>query len=132
VRRALVVGFLLGAFLALAVEAHATWRSKTCRFSGDVKRTIYCGVNHWAVPGGVSKALDVARCESGLDPLAYYNGNAGVFQQNLRYWPARHAAYNSAVGPLLDTGASVYNARSNVLVSIRMAHLWGWGAWSCA
>ncbi len=121
------------------LPAAAGWRRQTCRFShGDgysdteVVQTIRCGVRRWAVVGGSAKALAVARCESGLDEHAYANGNAGVFQQRVVYWPARWRSYHAAVGLRLEVRRSVFNARANVLVSIRYAHLYGWGAWACA
>jgi hypothetical protein len=97
------------------------WRDSTYQ----VKRLIRCAARRWKVSGGPQKALDVARCESHFNPTAYSNGNAGVFQQRVRYWKARARTYGFA-------GASVYNGRANVIVSVRMAHAGGWGAWSCA
>lgn len=125
--------------VTLAVPADAGWRRRTLRFShGDgysdteVIQTIRSAVAIWPVYGGFAKARAVAACESGFDEFAYSNGNAGVFQQRLAYWAGRRDAYNRAVGERLDVAESVYNARSNVAVSIRSAHLYGWGAWSCA
>jgi hypothetical protein len=91
----------------------------------QVKRLIRCAAHRWRVPGGPRKALSVARCESGFDPGAYGNGNAGVFQQNLAYWPARARAFGFP-------GWSAFNGRASVIVSVRMAHRGGWGPWSCA
>jgi hypothetical protein len=105
-------------------------RSGFCDFrwqSGrhQVKRLIKCAAHRWRVAGGPRKALSVARCESGFRPRAYSAGNAGVFQQRVVYWPGRAKRYGFR-------GWSVYNGRANVIVSIRMAHATGWGAWSCA
>ena len=97
-----------------------------------VRGTIWCATHQWPVPGGAPKAVRVARCESGLNPNAYYANNGGVFQQNLTYWPGRQDGYQRATGPRWSVVESVYNARANVLVSIRMAHFGGWGPWSCA
>lgn len=97
------------------------WRESTYQ----VKQLIRCAARRWTVPGGPDKAVQVARCESHLDPDAYGSGNAGVFQQRLVYWPARARAYGFP-------GASAYNGRANVIVSVRMAHAAGWDAWSCA
>lgn len=115
-----------------ATSAHAGWRRQTCRMGSDVQRLIRCAVSHFPVDGGYTKALAIARCESGLDPDAYYAGNAGVYQQRVAYWPPRKAGYNRATGDRLEASGGVYHARTNVLVSIRMAHLSGWGAWACA
>jgi hypothetical protein len=97
------------------------WRASTFQ----IKKTIRCAARRWHVPGGPRKALSVASCESRFDPAAYGSGNAGVFQQALRYWPGRARAYGLP-------RASAYNGRANVIVSIRMAHAVGWGPWSCA
>jgi hypothetical protein len=96
------------------------WRDGT----HQVKRTIRCATRRWHVAGGPRKALSVARCESGFDPRAYGSGNAGVFQQALTYWRGRARRYGFP-------RASAYNGRANVIVSVRMAHAGGWGAWSC-
>ena len=96
------------------------WRDGT----SEVKRLIRCATRKWRVPGGAPKALVVARCESGFDPNAYGSGNAGVFQQAVPYWSGRAKEYGFP-------GWSVYNGRANVIVSIRMAHRSGWGAWTC-
>ncbi len=93
-----------------------------------VQQLIRCAAHRWPVPGGAPKALDVARCESGFNPTAYSGysgGNAGVFQQNVVYWPGRAATYGFP-------GWSPFNGRANVIVSIRMAHAGGWSSWSCA
>ncbi len=90
-----------------------------------VKRLIRCAARRWEVPGGPEKAIQVARCESGFDPFAYGNGNAGVFQQRLVYWPERARRFGVP-------GFSAYNGRANVIVSVRMAHNVGWAPWSCA
>lgn len=94
-----------------------------------VRRLIRCAVRRWPVPGGARKALAVARCESGLWPWADGGESEGVFQHLRWYWPARYALYTK---PRWELGDSVFNARANVIVSIRMAHRGGWGPWSCA
>ena len=103
-----------------------------------VAALIRCAVRRYSVPGGAATALRIARCESGehLWPWAYSNGNAGVFQQRIAYWPGRARAYLRAswfpvhYADVVDHGW--FRARANVLVSIRMAHAGGWGPWSCA
>ena len=92
----------------------------------EVKRTIQCAVAHWPVAGGYAKALAIAVRESGLYWKATnaLSGACGIYQHLPRYWPSRVAAY-----PGLRLGPSCYNARSNVLVSIRMVHSGGWGPW---
>ena len=109
---------------------------------------IKCAIDKWSVPGGLSKALDVAYCESGdnLWPWSYYDekgdgapfGCAGVFQQNTKYWVGRVHEYlkpkwfTKFEWKRILTRQGAYNARANVLVSIQMAHAGGWGPWSCA
>ncbi len=96
------------------------WREGTYQ----VKQLIRCAARRWHVPRGPVGAVAIAGCESHFDPGAYGGGNAGVFQQNLTYWPGRADAFGFP-------GASAYNARANIIVSVRMAHRSGWGAWAC-
>jgi hypothetical protein len=92
----------------------------------QVRHLIRCSARRWHVSGGPDKAVRVARCESKFRPKAYNPaGYAGIFQQATRYW--RHRATSFGFHRW-----SVYNGRANVMVSIRMAHRWGWGGWSCA
>jgi len=93
-----------------------------------VKRLIKCAARHWDSPGTPIKAVQVARCESHLRPDAYNpNGYAGLFQQSTRHWPQRADHYGMP-------DRSVFNARANVIVSVRMARALGdWSAWGgCA
>ena len=92
----------------------------------QVKLLIRCAARRWSVSGGPDKALRVARCESGYNPDAYNpDGYAGVYQQAPRYWPNRADHYGFP-------DRSAFNGRANIIVSIRMAHASGWGAWACA
>lgn len=98
------------------------WQSGTWA----VKQMIKCSARRWHVSGGPDKALRVARCESHFHPKAYNSGGyGGVFQQSTHYWPKRAQTFGFP-------DWSVYNGRANVMVSIRMAHRYGWGGWSCA
>lgn len=132
-RRALVGALAATTLLATPAQAVRTRdpvKDRVCDVDWregkqQVKRLIRCAARRWRVPGGVTKAIDVARCESGFDPRAYANGNAGVYQHRLIYWPARARTWGFPK-------ASVYNGRANVIVSIRMAARFGWDAWSCA
>jgi hypothetical protein len=99
-------------------EGYSTW---------GIKRIIRCAVWHYPVAGGADKALAVARCESRFNPYANGGPYKGVFQQASRYWDDRYRAFG---GQYLAPG--IYNGRTNILVSIRMAHRWGWGHWGCA
>lgn len=119
----------------------ANWRHEQCRYrnleGGDdwsyheVSLTIRCSVKHWSVYGGFDKALSVAQCESGLNESAW-NPNGpygGVYQQAVSAWPYR---FTSLAPVWWRLRPWVLNARSNVVVSIKMAHYYGWSAWTCA
>lgn len=72
----------------------------------------------------VSAALRVAGCESHFNRRAYSYPHAGIFQQNVRYWPRRAARFG-------HRGASPFDAYANVDVSLKMARSMGWGHWGC-
>lgn len=93
-----------------------------------VRLLIRCAVRRWSVPGGVQMALRVARCESGFRPDAVGGDNLGVYQHKEDYWAGRADAL---VRDRWEIGHRWSNARANVIVSIRYAHRYGWGAWSC-
>jgi hypothetical protein len=96
------------------------WRKGTWQ----VKHLIRCAAEHWNVPGGVAMALAIADRESHYQPRAYNpSGCAGIYQHMLRYWPGRAAAYGFR-------GWSAFNARANIIVTMRMVHLAGWGPWA--
>lgn len=82
----------------------------------------------------MEKALDVARCESGLNPDAYGNGNAGLFQHNLRYWSGRYERFieGNKLRSTWGLSASAYSGRTNAIVTALMVRRGGWGPWSCA
>ena len=83
--------------------------------------------------GGAAKALDVARCESGLNPRAYYNNNAGLWQFNLRYWPERymHLIANHDRRSTWGLPDTAYNARTASVVAALTVRRGGWSIWSC-
>jgi hypothetical protein len=120
-------------------DANATWRDRECRYGGlekggwaqrEVVQTIECAVARWPVAGGSDFAVQVAACESGLRADAWNpSGYAGVFQHAVRYWPQRIRNLQPSWDKPLSR--SVFNARANIVVAIRMAHV-SWGPWSCA
>jgi len=125
--------------LRLAGTENANWRQAQCRYRHledgwgwsyrEVALTIGCAVKHWPVFGGLDKAMSVASCESGLNELAWNPGGyAGVYQHAIAYWPARLANLAPVWWKLRS---SIFNARSNVVIAIRYAARYGWGAWSC-
>jgi hypothetical protein len=90
----------------------------------QVKQLIRCAADHWHVPGGENTALAVADRESHFHPNAYNpSGCAGIYQHMLRYWPGRAAAYGFQ-------GWSAFNARANIIVTMRMVKQFGWAPWS--
>jgi len=136
--RRLMAALLLPALLAVtlatfsaspAAASHRRIRKTLCPAHGhtgprEVLRIIRCATDRWHVRGGARYAIHIARRESGLHPHAYNSGGyAGVFQQSVHYWGGRARTYGFA-------GASPFNGRANVIVSIRMAHSGGWGPWA--
>ncbi len=105
-----------------------------------VKGLIRCVAERWSVPGGVSKALSVAECESGYWPWAVGEDNLGVFQHKERYWYDRVDKFlkkdwfpRVQWRKLQTKRTGAFIARANIVVSIRMAHAaQSWSAWSCA
>ncbi|MCI0636103.1 MAG: hypothetical protein L0206_19630 [Actinobacteria bacterium] len=120
---------LAPAHAAVAAEAQEVpllvcdidWRQGTWH----IKRLIRCAARRWDSPGTPTKAVEVARCESHLRPDAFNpNGYAGLFQQPIARWPERADRYG-------QPDRSVFNARANIIVSVRMARALGsWSAWS--
>ncbi|HEY7399780.1 MAG TPA: hypothetical protein VH989_02660 [Actinomycetota bacterium] len=117
---------------ALAVTTTAnTVPDRVCDYhwkkgTWQLKQLIRCSARRWQVAGGPDKAVAVARCESNLNAKAYNPGGyAGVFQQAVNYWPGRSKTFGFK-------HRSVFNGRANIIVSIRMAHRYGWSAWGCA
>ncbi|MGZ5299053.1 MAG: hypothetical protein ACXWDU_05190 [Actinomycetota bacterium] len=90
----------------------------------QIKQLIRCAADHWNVPGGESTALAIADRESQVPPHAYNSsGCAGNYQHMLRDWPGRATAYGFS-------GWSAFNARANIIVTMRMVEQDGWGPWS--
>jgi soluble lytic murein transglycosylase-like protein len=90
----------------------------------QVKQLIRCAATYWHVPGGAETALAIADRESRFRPRAYNSsGCAGIYQHMLRYWPGRASDYGFP-------GWSAFNARANIIVTIRMVKRAGWGPWT--
>jgi hypothetical protein len=95
-----------------------------------VVRIMSCATERWSVPGGTSYALGIAWRESHYDPFAWNDsGCGGVMQHMLRYWPARVRAYLEPSWFRSWPNVSIFNARANIIVAVRMAHDSGWDAW---
>jgi hypothetical protein len=111
-------------------DRHSEVPRKICRIdwrdgTWHVKKLIRCAVHRWSVPGGAPKALSIANRESNFQPKAYnsYSGASGIYQHLRRYWPGRASVYGFQ-------GWSAFNARANIMVSIRMVHrLSSWQPW---
>lgn len=136
----LVLLLIMG--LQSEAQAKGSWRMEQCRYvnlegghgSGwsneEIAQTIRCAVQHWSVSGGEGEAMSVASCESGLNEKAYNSGGyAGVYQHAIRYWSSRFASLRPRWWNLKH---SIWNGRSNVVIAIRYAARYGWGAWSCS
>ncbi len=134
IRRALGAALIGAALVPVAPAAMANaaaevphrvcaydWREGTWH----IKQLIRCAARRWDAPGSPDQAVAVARCESGLRPRAYNpNGYAGLYQQSTRYWPPRANQFG-------QPDRSVYNARANIIVSVRMAAgSDSWSAWA--
>lgn len=87
-----------------------------------------CAIAKWSVPGGVSKAQAVGACESEWWRLAVNGSYRGLFQHAIAYWRGRVHDYRPPGWRLAPSWA---NSRSQIVVTVRMAHGSGWGAWAC-
>jgi hypothetical protein len=95
------------------------WRQSTWH----VKQLIRCAASHHGV--STRTALYVAWRESRYRPSAYNaaGGAAGIYQHLLKYWPERAADYGFK-------DRSPFNARANIMVTMRMVRQYGWSPWS--
>jgi soluble lytic murein transglycosylase-like protein len=137
-RRPLVAALLLTVILGAApmMEASAKITSdsaytfvprKVCDVEWQkgtwfVKKLIRCAAHHYGV--SAYKALHIAKRESRYRPRAYNSWSCakGIYQHLCRYWPGRAYDYGFS-------GYSAYNARANIIVSMRMVRRHGWSAW---
>ena len=93
------------------------------------KRLIRCAADAWDVPGGADKAICIADAESHLNPEAVSADGSylGLFQHEADAWPGR---YDTWTRPAWELDESALSGRTNAIVTIRMVHENGWGAWS--
>jgi hypothetical protein len=120
----LIAGVLLG-----GTPATATHLSGPCdmhRLDGESiqhfsKRRIVCAVERFGpVPGGVARAICIAKRESGLDPSATSEPTGqyrGLFQHDRDFWPSRYEKYTH---PTWELSSHALNGRTNAIVTIRM------------
>jgi hypothetical protein len=106
---------------------HRTGATKICpidwrQSTWHVKRLIRCVAAHYGI--NQEKALYIAWRESRYRPSAYNGAGpaGGLYQHLLRYWPDRAADYGFA-------DWSIFNARANVFVTMRMVRQYGWTPW---
>jgi soluble lytic murein transglycosylase-like protein len=94
------------------------WRRGTYQ----VKRLVRCAAHYYSVRA--DKALAVARRESRFRPRAYnaWSCAKGIYQHLCRYWRGRADRYGFR-------GWSAYNARANIIVTMRMVRRYGWQPW---
>jgi fused signal recognition particle receptor len=118
---------------AAAVAAEEARRAEEARLAAQQAATSTAPagsveeiIHRWFGASG-AKAVQVARCESGLNPGAVSagGGNHGLFQIN----NVHRGTFESVTG---QPWSAVYSAEANT----RFAHwLWsqqGWGPWACA
>jgi hypothetical protein len=97
----------------------------------EIVRMIGCAVDRYGGDAGQTEA--VGRCESGLNEHAVSASGTyrGVFQYGPlwnsaadRYWRPRWGGRHLNI-------PSVFNARAQVMVTVRYVRANGWSAWSC-
>jgi hypothetical protein len=91
-----------------------------------IKDLIRCAAWRWPVPGGPAFALDVAWCESRFRPNAVNGRSQGLYQHVVDYWPGRYERWTY---PRWRLYPSIWNARTQAIVTMRMVHAGGWGPW---
>ncbi len=99
------------------------------RVHHKVEHLIACAVRIWPVAGGVYYAQAIAERESSMWPWAQNVSSlcSGVYQDVLSLWSGRVQRYWDP--DWFWRTPSVFNARANVIVNIRLAHDAGWGPW---
>lgn len=108
-------------------DAHHAVSTRICpidwrRSTRHLKQLIRCAAAHHGVSQDI--ALYVAWRESRYRPSAYNAvGEAGgIYQHLLKYWPDRAEDYGFG-------DWSVFNARANIMVTMRMVRDYGWEPW---
>jgi len=89
------------------------------------RRLIDCAVGAFGpIRGGASRAVCIAKRESGLVPSASSKTGEylGLYQHAADYWPSRYDTYTKA---RWDLSASALNGRSNAIVTVRMVRAMG-------
>jgi soluble lytic murein transglycosylase-like protein len=132
-RRATVATLTLTALIIASPVAPATGEAysytprKICDIDWragkhEVKHLIRCAARHWGV--NPDKAISIAHRESQFHPHAYNSWSCakGIYQHLCRYWPDRAYSYGFK-------GRSAFNARANIIVTMKMVRRYGWVPW---
>jgi soluble lytic murein transglycosylase-like protein len=136
-RRAFVATLILTAIMAFPVAQASALTTTGARYTytpekicaidwrdgrSEVKQLIRCAANHWDV--SVTKALAIADRESNYRPRAYNDWSCakGIYQHLCKYWPDRAFDYGFK-------DWSAFNARANIIVTMKMVKRYGWGPW---
>lgn len=139
-RRGLAVALILTAILTISPAPTSGASTTTSRYTyvpkkicpiewrkgrWHVKQLIKCAAKHWGV--SPTKALHVADRESDFRPRAYNRSSCakGVYQHLCRYWPGRAHNYGFKDWP-------AFNARANIIVTMKMVRRYGWSPWTTA
>lgn len=124
-----------------ASAARQDWRWDKCRFrhyeggmnwtNSEVRMTIQCAVQRWDVPGGLTAAYCIAAHESGYNENNYNpsSGASGVYQFLRSTWSGT-VSNQSQIFRRWEMRHSVFNARSNVVAAVRVAHMGSWSPWT--
>lgn len=119
----------------------SNWREQECRYQSlndplwtarEERLTAACATGKWSVPGGLSKFMSVGSCESGWNRFANNGGRyLGLFQHAASAYVGRVNDYQP---PSWDVALSTRwtNSRGQIVMTARMVHASGWGAWTCA
>jgi hypothetical protein len=94
------------------------------------KRHIVCSIRRFGpVGGGRTRAICIARRESGLIPTATsrHKKYLGLYQHWRRVWRKRYRAWTE---PSWELNTSALSGRTNAIVTIRMVH--DAGSWRAA
>ena len=128
--------FVIALTLGIPITAHAT-ESGPCaghwQTQHQVKQGIRCVFARWETEGGIRKALDVARCESGFRPDAVGGDNWGLFQHRASLWDSRFTRYIERNTRRSSWGLSpsAFSGRTNAIVTALYVRAHSWSAWSC-
>jgi len=90
-----------------------------------MRRRIRCAVDRFGpVGGGASRAICIAKRESGLDPTAKSATGKylGLYQHAATLWPDRYKKWTQRTW---DLSKRALSGRSNSIVTIRMVHAMG-------